>query len=183
MNKEQFVGLRFVIVLFLLGLCSLPASSAEAQKTPASASIGVQELSKLKSEAEQLTKRLKRTYGNDSREIKHAENLYIPAKSSIDGWISRVEFDLDRGGKLDDQEYLTALNEAKSKGQAYADYVNGLYSQGALGSAVEAIGTGLKSLADIALNIRKEWQAENDEQRKRLKADLDAQRWQSFDSL
>lgn len=172
-------------LIAILGAALIIAASSEPR---AAEELEVFSLSKLKSQAEQWTKELKKKYRSGSAEYKKARALYFDAKASIDGWIDQVKTDIiaKRDIRLSKgaQEFQ---DEATEKAQRLVEYLNQLFAQGAFpgGGAIiaDAAKTFANTVSQILLEFLKAKETNKKERLEGVAKQVEGLRWKPFDGI
>ena len=178
-------GLSLIILVCVL--TGIFVYGAALAKTPADVSKGIELVSKQKSIGEGLASLLEDSYRDkeiNSKDYKKGKRLYIDAKGAFDGWLDRLQFQLEAGRSIESsEEYKASLQDAVTKAVKFTVYVDKLIFGEPRGPVAGVIVGLLEPLTNVGLEIWKEWKAANKHERERLIKKLESLKWKPFDQV
>ncbi len=138
-------------------------------------------LAKLRTESEDYADLIIKDYpSRTSPERIKAEQLYIAARGSVNGWIAAYKFSLANNDPDPQSDiYKQAQQNAIADGQSYISYMNSIYDKGAVSAqSLSLIGEVEKIISDFVTQVKQE----DNEKRKEILALLDTLQWKAWEA-
>lgn len=173
----KFVKISLYIfgMLFVLGI----SSQAYTQIDPG-VSDAIAQVQERKTIAENKAKEIKNRQNSPSEAILEAKDIYTLAQAAVNAWLKGLRVDLATGKLNDSIQHRERLKHAIEKANDFEIYANKILQRGAGGFKKMIIAAIFGDFADKMFDAKSK---ADQEERERIRQELDELSWKDFDSL